>query len=194
MDTLVGITGKDFVITAFDSKAVASITLMKTGEDKSRELNSHALMLFSGEPGDGVHFSEYIERNIKLYGIRHGIELSPKAVASFARRELADSLRSRKPYAVNLLIAGYDVKTDKPSLYWIDHLASSVDVPFAAHGYGGYYCLSVLDRYHRQDITEEEGIKLMQKCIQEIRSRMIMSMPDFIAKIVNKDGIRLVQL
>jgi 20S proteasome subunit beta 4 len=95
METLFGITGKDFVITAYDSKAVASITLMKTGEDKSRDLNSHALMLFSGEPGDGVHFSEYIERNVKLYGIRNGIELSPKAVASFARRELADSLRSR---------------------------------------------------------------------------------------------------
>lgn len=95
MDTLFGITGKDFVITAYDSKAVASITLMKIGEDKSRELNPHTLMLFSGEPGDGVHFSEYIERNIKLYGIRNAIELSPKAVASFARRELADSLRSR---------------------------------------------------------------------------------------------------
>src|SRR5690554_1210704 len=95
MDTLFGITGKDFTITAYDSKAVASITLMKIGEDKSRELNPHTLMLFSGEPGDGVHFSEYIERNIKLYGIRNGIELSPRAVASFARRELADSLRSR---------------------------------------------------------------------------------------------------
>lgn len=95
METLFGITGKDFVITAYDSKAVASITLMKIGENKSRELNPHTLMLFSGEPGDGVHFSEYIERNIKLYGIRNGIELSPRAVASFARRELADSLRSR---------------------------------------------------------------------------------------------------
>jgi len=95
MDTLFGITGKDFVITAYDSKAVASITLMKIGEDKSRELNPHTLMLFSGEPGDGVHFSEYIERNINLYGIRNGFELSPRAVSSFARRELADSLRSR---------------------------------------------------------------------------------------------------
>lgn len=102
METLFGITGKDFVITAYDSKAVASITLMKIGENKSRELNPHTLMLFSGEPGDGVHFSEYIERNIKLYGIRNGIELSPRAVASFARRELADSLRSRVCFSFSL--------------------------------------------------------------------------------------------
>ncbi|KAF8979462.1 Proteasome subunit beta type-4 [Podila epicladia] len=194
MDTLFGITGKDFAITAYDSKAVASITLMKIGEDKSRELNPHTLMLFSGEPGDGVHFSEYIERNIKLYGIRHGIEMSPRAVASFARRELADSLRSRKPYSVNLLIAGFDVKTNTPSIFWLDHLASLADVPFAAHGYGAYYCLSLLDRYHRPDITEEEGIKLLQKCVGELRSRMIINMPDFVAKVVNKDGIRIVKL
>lgn len=103
MDTLFGITGKDFVITAYDSKAVASITLMKIGENKSRELNPHTLMLFSGEPGDGVHFSEYIERNIKLYGIRNGIELSPRAVSSFARRELADSLRSRVCFILSLI-------------------------------------------------------------------------------------------
>ncbi|KAF9579375.1 Proteasome subunit beta type-4 [Lunasporangiospora selenospora] len=194
METLFGITGKDFVITAYDSKAVASITLMKTGEDKSRDLNAHSLMLFSGEPGDGVHFAEYIERNIKLNGIRHGIEMSPKAVASFARRELADSLRSRKPYSVNLLIAGFDVKTNKPELYWMDHLASSAEIPFGVHGYGAYYCLSLLDRYHREDITEEEGIKLLQKCITELRSRLILNMPDFVVKIVNKDGIRVVQI
>lgn len=100
----------------------------------------------------------------------------------------------QKPYSVNLLIAGFDVKTNKPSLYWLDHLASLADVPFAAHGYGAYYCLSLLDRYHREDITEEEGIKLLQKCVGELRSRMILNMPDFVAKVVNKDGIRIVQL
>lgn len=102
--------------------------------------------------------------------------------------------KNQKPYSVNLLIAGFDVKTNKPSLYWLDHLASLADVPFAAHGYGAYYCLSLLDRYHREDITEEEGIKLLQKCVGELRSRMILNMPDFVAKVVNKDGIRIVQL
>lgn len=93
-----------------------------------------------------------------------------------------------------MLIAGYDTKTSTPALYWLDHLASLAEVPFAAHGYGAYYCLSLLDRYHRPDISEEEGIKLMQKCIGELRSRMILNMPDFVAKVVSKDGIRLVQL
>lgn len=68
---------------------------MKHGEDKSRELNKHTLMLYTGEPGDTVQFAEYIQRNIQLYGIRNGIPLSTKATANFTRRELASSLRSR---------------------------------------------------------------------------------------------------
>lgn len=64
--------------------------------------------------------------------------MSPSAVANFVRGELARSLRSRSPYTVNLLLGGVDPITQKPSLYWLDYLASLVAVPYAAHGYAQY--------------------------------------------------------
>lgn len=70
--------------------------------------------------------------------MRNGIDLSPAAVANFVRQELASSLRSRKPYNVNLLLGGVDPVTDKPSLYWLDYLASLAPLPYAAHGYAQY--------------------------------------------------------
>ena len=33
-----------------------------------------------------------------------------------------------------------------PKLFWIDYLGTMVEVPFAAHGYGSYFALSLLDR------------------------------------------------
>jgi hypothetical protein len=44
-----------------------------------------------------VQFAEYIQANVQLYGMRNNSkwQLSPSAVASFVRRELARSLRSR---------------------------------------------------------------------------------------------------
>lgn len=44
-----------------------------------------------------VQFAEYIQANVQLYGMRNNSkwQLSPSAVASFVRRELAKSLRSR---------------------------------------------------------------------------------------------------
>jgi 20S proteasome alpha/beta subunit len=95
MECLFGITGKDFTLLAGDTVAARSIVVMKATEDKSRELTPHTVLFYTGEPGDTVNFAEFIQRNIRLYGIRNGIELSPKAAANYTRRELADSLRSK---------------------------------------------------------------------------------------------------
>jgi 20S proteasome alpha/beta subunit len=97
--------------------------------------------------GDTVQFAEFVERNIRLYQIRSLYPLRPSAAASWIRRSLAESLRSRKPYAVNLLIGGYDTATEDPHLYWVDYLGTISEVPFGAHGYGSYFALSLLDRF-----------------------------------------------
>lgn len=96
--------------------------------------------------GDTVQFAEYVERNIRLYSIRNTHALRPASAASWIRRSLAESLRSRKPYAVNLLVGGYDESTHTPHLYWVDYLGTIATVPFGAHGYGSYFALSLLDR------------------------------------------------
>lgn len=70
--------------------------------------------------------------------MRNEAELSPSAIASFVRGEVAHHLRSRSPYTVNLLLGGFDPITSKPSLYWLDYLASCAEVPYAAHGYAQY--------------------------------------------------------
>jgi hypothetical protein len=96
--------------------------------------------------GDTTQFAEYVERNVRLYQIRNTYALRPASAAAWVRRALADSLRSRKPYSVNLLLGGYDVAEHAPHLYWIDYLGTMAAVPFAAHGYGSYFALSLLDR------------------------------------------------
>jgi 20S proteasome subunit beta 4 len=89
-----------------------------------------------------VQFAEYIQANAQLYSMRNDIDLSPSAVAHFVRGELASSLRSKKPYNVNLLLGGVDPITGKPSLYWLDYLASLAPLPYAAHGYAQYVPLT----------------------------------------------------
>ena len=85
-----------------------------------------------------VQFAEFIQANIQLYSMRNDTDLGPSAVANFVRGELAKSLRSKKPYTVNLLLGGLDPITKKPSLYWLDYLAALAPLPYAAHGYAQY--------------------------------------------------------
>lgn len=51
-EVLLGITGKDFVILAASKAAMRGPTILKSEDDKTRHLNKHTLMAYSGEPGD----------------------------------------------------------------------------------------------------------------------------------------------
>lgn len=187
MECLIGLQGKDFVMVASDTTSARSIVSMKQDYDKMFKLSNNLLMLVTGEAGDTVQFAEFIAKNVQLYKMRYGYDLSPHAAANFTRKNLADYLRSSTPYAVNLLIAGYD-KTEGPALYYMDYLASLNKIPFAAHGYGSFFTLSIMDRHYTENITREEAAELLKKCINEIKKRFIVNMPTFKVRVVDKDG------
>ncbi|KIP09768.1 hypothetical protein PHLGIDRAFT_18526 [Phlebiopsis gigantea 11061_1 CR5-6] len=194
MEVSFGITGKGYVLVAADTTAAHSVIKVKNDVDKIIELNPHLLMAYSGEPGDTVQFAEYVERNIRLYQIRNSLPLRPPSAASWVRKTLAQSLRSRSPYSVNLLLGGYDTSDYTPHLYWLDYLGTLVEVPFAAHGYGSYFALSLLDRYHDPEASLEEGIETLKRCIAEISKRLVVSPERFKVKVVDKDGVREIEL
>ncbi|XP_067032067.1 proteasome subunit beta type-2-like [Acropora muricata] len=193
MECLIGIQGPDFVLVASDSASGRSIIRMKDDQDKMFKLSSKLLMLVTGEAGDTVQFAEYIEKNIQLYKMRNGYELTPHAAANFTRRNLADSLRTSSAYQVNMLIAGFD-DASGPALYFMDWLASLQKVPFGAHGYGSFFSLSIMDRYYKPDLSRAEARELLQKCIDEVQRRFLVRLPDFFVRIVDKDGIHDVSI
>ncbi|OJJ83766.1 proteasome core particle subunit beta 4 [Aspergillus glaucus CBS 516.65] len=190
MEVLLGITGKDFVILAASKATMRGPTIIKAEDDKTRQLNKSTVMAFSGEAGDTVQFAEYIQANIQLYTMRNDAELSPNAVANFVRGELARSLRSRSPYMVNLLLGGMDPISQEPSLYWVDYLASLAPVPYAAHGYAQFYCLSILDKHHHPDINLEQGLKLLEMCTDELKRRLPIDFKGVLVKVISKDGVK----
>jgi 20S proteasome alpha/beta subunit len=51
-ENLLGITGKDFTIIAASKAAMRGATILKASDDKTRQLNKHTIMAFSGEAGD----------------------------------------------------------------------------------------------------------------------------------------------
>ncbi|CAG8308293.1 unnamed protein product [Penicillium salamii] len=189
-EVLLGIAGKDFVILAASKAAMRGPTVLKAEDDKTRQLNKHTVMAFSGESGDTIQFAEYIQANAALYSMRNDTELSPSAVANFVRGELARSLRSRSPYTVNLLLGGIDPVSEKPHLYWVDYLASLAPLPYAAHGYAQYYCLSILDKHHNPDISLEEGLKLLGLCTDELKRRLPIDYKGVLVKVITKDGVQ----
>jgi 20S proteasome subunit beta 4 len=135
-----------------------------------------------------VQFTEFIQKNLHLYQFRNNIPLSTAATANFTRGELATALR-KNPYYVNVLLAGYDSDVGA-SLYYIDYIATFHKIEKGAFGYGSYFCLSLMDKLYRPDMSVEEAVDLVDKCIKEIRLRLVVAPQNFIIKIVDKEGAR----
>ncbi|XP_056681023.1 proteasome subunit beta type-2-like [Monodelphis domestica] len=171
MEYLIGIQGSDYILVASDCVAASNIVQMSVGE-----------------AGDTVQFAEYIQKNVQLYKMRNGYELSPTAAANFTHRNLAYYLRTRTPYHVNLLLATYD-EHEGPALYYMGYLAALAKAPFAAHGYGAFLTLSILDHFYKPSITREEAVELLKKCLEELQKRFILNLPSFSVRIIDKDGI-----
>ena len=183
-----------YVIVAADASAARSILVFKHDEDKIMVLDSHKLLAGAGTPADNVNFTEYVQKNVKLYELDNDLKLTTVATANFIRKQLADALR-KGSYQTNLLLAGYDNGANAgPSLYFFDYLAAMAKVNFAAQGYAANFILSVFDRDWKENLTLEEGLEIVKKCLHELKTRFLISQPVFTIKVVDKDGCRVVAL
>ena len=129
-------------------------------------------------PGDTIQFADFVERNMRLYSIRNNIDLRPRAAAAWIRTQIATSLRSRHPYQVNMLLGGYDAPSKSPELYWVDYLGTLVPVPFAA----------------QPDMSLDEALALLKRCINELRTRLVVDVGSFTVRVVDENGVRQVAL
>jgi 20S proteasome alpha/beta subunit len=152
------------------------------------ELDSHKLLVGNGAACDSVNFTEYVQKNMKLYELNNDIGLNTLSTAHFIRKELATALR-KGPFQTNMLLAGFDKGTGQ-SLYWCDYMGALAKVNFGAHGHCSAFILSIFDRDYQPGGSVEDCIAIVQKCIHELRTRFLISQPTFKMKIVDVNGTR----
>jgi 20S proteasome subunit beta 4 len=51
-----------------------------------------------------------------------------------------------------------------------------------------------MDMYWHAEMTVEEAIVLTRKCLAELKIRFIGNLPGFVVKIVDKSGIRVIEI
>uniref|UniRef100_A0A915HMN1 Proteasome subunit beta n=1 Tax=Romanomermis culicivorax TaxID=13658 RepID=A0A915HMN1_ROMCU len=193
MDYLFGLKTDKFVLLAADKNAARGISVLSSDVNKFYKLTSKCSMVCVGEGGAADQFANYIQKNVHLYKMRNDYEMTAQAAAHFARKTVADGLRSRDgSYLVHFLVGGIDggAQSVKPYLTYVDYLGSKYDAPYVLHGYGGYFCYSILDRLYRNDMTEEEAVKALKTCLSTLKTRFVINFPEFDAVIIDQNGTR----
>ncbi|KAG0683280.1 Proteasome subunit beta type-4 [Pichia californica] len=191
MDIILGIRLKESTLFATSKAFTRGISVLKATDDKTIDLNTHNMMAYTGESGDTTQFAEHIKANVQLFGLREGYDMESSEIASFVRNQLATSLRSRKPYQVQVLIGGAN-NEGEGFLSMIDYLGTRCDLPYAAHGYAAFYTMSLLDHHYKDDISLDDGLRLLKLCEEELTKRMPMDFKGLNVKIVDKEGIRTI--
>uniref|UniRef100_A0A914DZA1 Proteasome subunit beta n=1 Tax=Acrobeloides nanus TaxID=290746 RepID=A0A914DZA1_9BILA len=189
---LAGVRTKDFVILASDKIAFAFGAIVVSEEDnKELKLGDRLYMTCMGEGGDVSNFGEWVMRNLHLYKLRNGYEISPKAAHHWIRRAISENLRTEDHWQVDLLLGGYDVNENKAFLGSVDYLGTGIaDQNFLFRGFPGRFAYAIMDKAYREDLNETEAIDLIRKCLAEAKKRFIVNLPAFRLLIIDKNGAR----
>ena len=68
-----------------------------------------------------------------------------------------------------MIMAGVDVNTAEPTeaavpaLYYIEYMGSMQKADYGAHGYGGCFLYSLLDRYWKAGLELDEALEIAKK-------------------------------
>ena len=187
MDCVFGIQGKDYILLAGDRASVSnSIIKLQDTDHKIMSLTNSQMIACVGEAYDKKNFSKYIKANMENYYFQNGQRLTTDETAAYIRKELAEGIRS-SPHQCNCLIAGFD--SDGPKLYWLDYLGSYAKLLKAAHGYGAYFLYGLMDNYYKKNLSLKDGEIIIEKCINELKTRFSINMVDFDVFKITKDGI-----
>ena len=77
-------------------------------------------------------------------------------------------------------------------MYYLDYMGTLHKVKHGAQGYAQYFCSSIYDKDWVENLTEEDALRIIAKCINEVQTRFMINQKNFIIKKVDKDGVQVI--
>lgn len=189
MNSAFGFIGKNFALLVSDIIASKSLVNQKNDMDKIVEIGNKKMLIISGNSGDISNFVDFVQKTIQLYALKTGYSLSTHSVANFLKRELSQSFR-KGALTINLIIAGYDELVGI-SLYYLDYTGNLQRMNHCVQGYASLFISSILNRNYNPLLKIEDAVILLLKCILVLKKRFIINHSNFIVKIIDKKGSRV---
>lgn len=182
--TTVGITCKDGVVLASDTRATMGTLIAHKYVRKSFMIDKHLGATVAGGVADAQALIRWIQSESKLYRMRKGAEISVEGVATL----LGNIMFSHRyyPLIVQLIVGGVDDEGAK--LYSIDPLGSSIEDKVIATGSGSPVAYGVLEDSFKEDMTIDEGVNLAVRALKSALKRDAMTGNGIDVVKITKEG------
>ena len=182
----VAIKCKDGVVLGNDNRATWGYTVINKSTKKVFKITEHIGLTAYGLIGDFQILLKIMRAQANLYLLDAGERISTKSIGKL----VSNYLYSRKMYPLytNLVIAGVD--KEGPKLFTLDAIGSLMPDDYGTAGTGMLLSIGILEAEYKQDMSVEEGEKLVEKAMRAAIKRDAMSGNGIDILTITKDGAK----
>ncbi|CAH1707802.1 hypothetical protein AGLY_013381 [Aphis glycines] len=187
--TIVGVTTRDCVILAADTRATSDTIVMEKNCEKIHYIGKYMHCCGAGTAADTMQVTRMVSANVSLQAFKFPDEMVPVA---FAARSLRQYLFKYMGYVSAALILG-GIDNSGAHLYSIYPHGSIDKLPYISMGSGSMAAISELESRWNEDLTEEEGMKLACDAILGGVFNDLGSGSNVDLCVIKKDGTRMLR-
>tara|TARA_Y100000310_G_scaffold78020_1_gene74625 strand:- start:30252 stop:30881 length:630 start_codon:yes stop_codon:yes gene_type:complete len=189
--TTVGIVCKDAVILAADKRATAGNMIVDKKAEKVHIISDDYAVTIAGSVSEAQLIIKLIRAELKLKEIRTNKRVTAKEAANLLGGMCYGNLRkpSMFPGVAHFLMGGRDDSGLHLYDLFPDGSVTHVE-KFISSGSGSVFAYGVLETQWKEDLSVEEGIKLVTTAINTALQRDSCSGNGINIVVVNKDEIK----
>ncbi|CAN6205013.1 unnamed protein product [Urochloa humidicola] len=188
--SVIALKYKDGVIMASDTGASYGSTLRYKSVERIKPVGKHSLIGASGEFSDFQEILRYLdELTLSDHMWDDGNSLGPKEIHSYLTRVMYNRRNKFDPLWNSLVLGGVKKgpKGDEKYLGMVNMIGTHFEENHVATGFGNHMAIPILRDEWREDMTFEEAVKLVEKCLLVLLYRDRSSINKFqIAKITTE--------
>ncbi|CAA2967115.1 proteasome subunit beta type-4 [Olea europaea subsp. europaea] len=168
--SVVGIKYKDGILLAADMGGSYGSTLRYKSVERLKPVGKHSLIGASGEISDFQEIMRYLDDLILSDNMwDDGNSLGPKEVHNYLTRVMYNRRNKFNPLWNSLVLGG--VKNGQKYLGTVNMIGVHYEDNHVATGFGNHLALPLLrDEWH-ENLTFEEGVILLEKCMRVLLYR-----------------------
>ncbi len=176
----IGITFDGGVVVGADHRATMGHFIANKSVKKLFKISNNVALTTAGLVGHAQSLSRTLVAELRLYELKRSQQMTVRGAATLTANILVG-----RPHYVQLLIVGTD--EDGPSVYSIDSAGGAIPDVYCATGSGSPYMYGVLEDQYKDDMTQNQALKVAAKALLASAQRDAASGNGMDLAVITKD-------
>src|SRR5216117_3267081 len=186
--TTCGLTCKDGVVLAADTRASAGFFIADRHVMKIQKVDRHVGMTIAGGVADAQNLVDIMRYNSNIYRLTNKDPIPIKSAAGLCSNVLLN--QRTFPFFVQIILAGVDKTKEEGQIYNIDLFGSMTSEKFITTGSGSPVAYGYLEQEYNDDMSVNEAYQNAIQAITATIRRNAGTGDNINAVIIDKDGYR----